>query len=264
VLALEHDGAGIYNIVDDEPAPVREWLPVLAEVLGAKPPRHFPRWLARRRGSVPERPLDKEELQVSKLVVNNNLTLDGVMQAPGRPDEDLRGGFEYGGWALPFNDSVMGTAMGERMAQSGALLLGRRTYEDFAGFWPHQKDNPFTEILNNAQKYVASATLEESLPWSNSTLLKGDATEAVPRLKEQPGKDIVVLGSGELVQSLMRRNLVDEYVLLIHPLVLGSGRRLFPDGSSFAALRLVDSVTTTTGVVIATYQPAEPTAAKTT
>jgi dihydrofolate reductase len=119
-------------------------------------------------------------------------------------------------------------------------------------------------VLNNRQKYVASTTLEEPLPWINSTLLKGDAAEAVARLKEQLAEDLAVLGSGELVKSLMRRNLVDEYVLLIHPLVLGSGRRLFPDGGTFATLRLVDSVTTTTGVVIATYQSAEPTAGKTT
>ncbi len=176
---------------------------------------------------------------MSKIVVTNNLTLDGVMQAPGRPDEDLRGGFEHGGWALPYNDSVMSRVMGEGMAQGGALLLGRRTYEDFYAVWPNRKDNPFTEVLNNTQKYVASTTLEEPLPWSNSTLLKGDAAEAIARLKERPGKDIVVLGSGELLQALMRSNLIDQYVLLIHPLVLGSGRRLFPDGGASAALRLV-------------------------
>jgi dihydrofolate reductase len=194
---------------------------------------------------------------MAKLVVINNLTLDGVMQAPGRPDEDLRGGFEYGGWAVPYHDEVMGRVMGERMARGGPLLLGRRTYEDFAGFWPKQKDNPYTEVLNNVQKYVASTTLTESLPWSNSTLLRGDAAEAVAKLKEESGKDIGVLGSGQLIQSLMRHDLVDEYVLLIHPLLVGSGRRLFPDGGPFAALRLVDSVTTTTGVLIATYQPAQ-------
>lgn len=194
---------------------------------------------------------------MSKVVVTNNLTLDGVMQAPGRPDEDRRGGFAHGGWALPYSDEVMAKAMGEGMAQTGALLLGRRTYEDFAGFWPKQTDNPFTAVLDNTQKYVASTTLAEPLPWANSTLLEGDAADAVASLKEQPGKDIVVLGSGELVQSLMRRNLVDEYVLLIHPLVLGSGRRLFADGGSVSALRLVGSTTTTTGVVIATYQPAD-------
>jgi len=198
---------------------------------------------------------------MSKVVVFMNLTLDGVMQAPGRPDEDRRGGFEHGGWAMPY--ATMEAAE-ESMAYTGALLLGRRTYEDFYAVWPNRTDNPFTAVLNNTQKYVASTTLEEPLPWSNSTLLKGDAAEAVARLKEELGKDLVILGSGELVQSLMRRNLVDEYVLLIHPLVLGSGRRLFADGGAFAALRLVGTKTTTTGVVIATYQLAEPTARKTT
>jgi dihydrofolate reductase len=187
---------------------------------------------------------------MSKVVVFMNLTLDGVMQAPGRPDEDRRGGFEHGGWAMPY---ATVEAAEESMAYTGALLLGRRTYEDFYAVWPNRTDNPFTAVLNNTQKYVASTTLSEPLPWSNSTLLKGDAAEAVARLKEEPGKDFVVLGSGELVQSLMRRNLVDEYVLLIHPLVLGSGRRLFADGGAFAALRLVGTKTTTTGVVIATY-----------
>ncbi|MET3922850.1 dihydrofolate reductase family protein [Arthrobacter sp. UYEF20] len=189
-----------------------------------------------------------------KVVVTNNLSLDGVMQAPGRPDEDVRGGFERGGWALPYNDPIMGRVMGEGMAQTGALLLGRRTYEDFAGFWPHQKNNPFTNVLDNIQKYVASTTLAGPLPWKNSTLLKGDAADAVADLKQQPGPDIAILGSGELIQSLRDRNLIDEYVLLIHPLVLGSGRRLFPDGAPPADLRLAGSVTTTTGVVIATYQ----------
>jgi dihydrofolate reductase len=199
---------------------------------------------------------------VSKVVVFENLTLDGVMQAPGRPDEDRRGGFQHGGWAdmqvrSPEADPVLAGVVGESMANTGALLLGRRTYQDFYGFWPNQTDNPFTQVLNTTLKYVASTTLAEPLPWSNSTLLEGDAAQAVARLKQQPGKDLVVLGSGELVQSLMRRNLVDEYVLLIHPLVLGSGRRLFPDGSPTAALRLLDAKPTTTGVVAATYQPAD-------
>jgi len=203
----------------------------------------------------------RRELLMSKVVVFTNLTLDGVMQAPGRPDEDRRGGFEHGGWATPY--AAMAQA-GNSMANTGALLLGRRTYEDFYAVWPNRTDNPYTAVLNNTQKYVASTTLEEPLPWINSTLLKGDAAEAVARLKEEPGKDLVVMGSGELVQSLMRGNLVDEYVLLIHPLVLGSGRRLFTDGGAFAALRLVNTKTTTTGVVIVTYQPAESTARKTT
>jgi len=193
---------------------------------------------------------------MSRVVVTNHLTLDGVMQAPGRPDEDRRGGFEHGGWSPPYGDAVMGSFFAQRMAGGGAMLFGRRTYEDFASFWPNQpEDNPFAAVLNDRRKYVASRTLEEPLEWSNSTLLEGDAAEAVARLKEQSDEDLAVLGSGELVQSLMRHGLVDEFVLTIHPLVLGSGRHLFADGGAFAALRLVDSVTTTTGVVIATYQP---------
>jgi dihydrofolate reductase len=191
-----------------------------------------------------------------KVIVTNHLTLDGVMQAPARPDEDGRGGFDRGGWALPGNDEVMGRAMGERMAPGGALLLGRRTYQDFASVWPQRKDNPFTGYLDNVRKYVASRTLTEPLPWKNSTLLGGDAADAVADLKQQPGSDLGILGSGELIQSLSRRNLIDEYVLLIHPLVLGSGRRLFPDGTAPVGLRLLGSITTTTGVMIATYQRA--------
>jgi len=181
------------------------------------------------------------------------------MQAPGRPDEDRRGGFEHGGWAAPFAAML---ESGESMANMGALLLGRWTYECFYAFWPNQTASPFTAVLNNIQKYVASTTLEEPLSWSNSKLLKGDAAKAVARLKEEPGKDIVIFGSGELVQSLMRRNLIDEYVLLFHPLVLGSGRRLFTDGGAFAALRLRNTKTTASGVVIATYHPAELKAGK--
>jgi dihydrofolate reductase len=190
-----------------------------------------------------------------KIVVVMQLSLDGVMQAPGRPDEDTRDGFERGGWALPQMDKVIGKVMGEGMASGGALLLGRRTYEDLHGYWPKQKDNPFTEVLNKVQKYVVSTTLKGPLPWSNSTLLEGDAAKTVAKLKQEPGKDIGVLGSGKLVQTLMRHNLVDRYQLLIHPLVLGSGHRLFAGGSPFATLKLVDSVVSSTGVVIATYQP---------
>jgi dihydrofolate reductase len=193
---------------------------------------------------------------MSKIVVFELVSLDGVMQAPGRPGEDGRGGFEHGGWAVRYADPVMGKAAGESMATTGALLFGRRTYEDFYTVWPKRTDNPFTEVLNNTQKYVASTTLTEPLPWINSTLLKGDAAEAVAKLREKPGKDIVVLGSGDLVKSLMRYNLVDEYVLQIHPLLLGSGRHLFSDGGLLAALQLVDSKTTTTGVVMATYRTA--------
>jgi dihydrofolate reductase len=194
---------------------------------------------------------------VNKLVVTTSVTLDGVMQAPGMPAEDVRGGFERGGWASPYNDAAMAQKMGEGMAQTGAMLFGRRTYEGFFESWAHRTDgNPFSEMMNNVQKYVASSTLTEPLPWVNSTLLVGDAADAVAELKKQSGLDIAVIGSGDLVQSLARRGLVDQYTLLIHPLVLGSGRRLFPDGAPAADLRLVDSVATTTGVIIATYQAA--------
>jgi dihydrofolate reductase len=190
-----------------------------------------------------------------QVTVINHVTIDGVMQAPGRPDEDTRDGFEHGGWAVPFGDEVLFRAMGEGMARTGALLLGRRTYEDFAAFWPKQPDNPYTQKLNAAQKYVASTTLREPLPWQNSTLLGGDVVEAVRRLKQQPSGDLAILGSGELVRSLMAHDLIDRFTLMINPLVLGSGRRLF-DGGGPATMRLVDSTTTTTGVVIATYEPA--------
>ncbi len=193
---------------------------------------------------------------MANILVFTSLTLDGVMQAPGRPEEDPRGGFQHGGWAQPYNDQVMGSATAQSMANSGALLLGRRTYQDFYAYWPHQTDNPFTPVLDTTLKYVASTTLTEPLPWQRSKLLSGDATKAVAKLKQQPGKDIVVLGSGELVQSLVRHDLVDRYVLLIHPLVLGAGRRLFPDAGASASLQLVDAKSTTTGVIIATYQPA--------
>lgn len=190
---------------------------------------------------------------MGRLRVVESLTLDGVMQSPGRPDEDTRDGFEHGGWAIPYVDEGMGRAMGEQMGQRGAIVLGRRTYEDFAEVWPKQEGNPYSEALNAAQKYVASRTLGEPLPWENSTLLAGDATGAVAALKEQDDAGLTVLGSGELVRSLMSRGLIDEYLLLIHPLVLGSGRRLFRDGV-FASLELADSLNTTTGVVIATYR----------
>lgn len=191
---------------------------------------------------------------MSKIVVFNSVTLDGVMQAPGRPDEDRRGGFEHGGWAVPYTDDVMAKVAGDGMAQAGPLLFGRRTYQDFYAYWPHQTDNPFTDVLNTSVKYVASRTLTEPLPWQNSTVMH-DAVAAVRELRGRPGPDITVLGSGELLRGLTPHRLVDRYVLLIHPIVLGTGRRLFGDHGT--TLRLVDSMTTSTGVIIATYEPAE-------
>lgn len=195
---------------------------------------------------------------MSKIVVFLSLTLDGVAQAPARPDEDRRGGFEYGGWAGPDADAVTGGMAGEGSGTTAAMLFGRRTYEDFYSVWAGRTDNPFSPIMDNATKYVASRTLHEPLKWINSKLLAGDASEAVANMRRQPGKDILILGSVELVQSLAARNLLDRYILLIHPLVLGSGRRLFVEGLPRTALRLVDSKISTTGVVIATYEPIEP------
>lgn len=190
-----------------------------------------------------------------KIYVIDHLTLDGVMQAPGRPDEDTRGDFTHGGWAAARQDQVMGERLGQAMAAGGPLLLGRRTYEDFASYWPRQQDNPYTEVLNRAEKYVVSTTLAEPLPWQNSTLLAGDAAESVAELKSKPGADLCVMGSGALVRTLLRHGLVDELLLMIHPIVLGTGRRLFDDAISPVPLELADSITTTKGVILATYRP---------
>ena len=189
-----------------------------------------------------------------KIIVTNNVTLDNVMQAPATKDEDTRGGFTHGGWAMDYNDDVKSKEMGEGMARGGDLLFGRRTYLHLFESWHGRTENPFTAVLDNAQKYVASNTLKEPLPWQNSTLLEGDGANAVAKLKNEPGKDLGVLGSGELVKALMRRGLVDQLVLLIHPLVLGTGRKLFADNGSFARFGLVKSVPTTKGVIIATYE----------
>ncbi len=189
------------------------------------------------------------------ITVLNHLSLDGVMQAPGRADEDTRGGFTHGGWAQSFQDEVMGRFLGERMARGdGALLLGRRTYEDLLSHWNAQPDSPFAPVLNNTPKYVASTTLSEPLSWPNSTLLRGDAADAVTRLKEQnPNTSFGIMGSSTLIQALMRRNLIDEWLLMTYPIVLGTGLRMFDGEIPPTRLALVESLITTTGVVIATY-----------
>jgi dihydrofolate reductase len=189
-----------------------------------------------------------------KITVTNNLTLDGVMQAHCGKEEDLRDSFPYGGWAAPYNDEVKGRKMAGGMSQRGLLLFGRRTYEHFFKVWPGRTDNPFSPVLDNTQKYVASRTMKEPLPWKNSTLIHGDAVEAVAKLKQEPGDDFVILGSGELIRALMTRDLIDRFVLIIHPLVLGQGRRMFDDHHGhLAKFRLSDSTPTTTGCIIATY-----------
>ncbi len=190
------------------------------------------------------------------ITVINNVTLDGVMQAPARPDEDTRGGFTHGGWAVPYQNAEIAAKMGGMMASAeGSLVLGRRTYEDFFRVWPKRANNPVAEHLNRVRKFVASRTLEEPLPWQNSTLLEGDAVDAVASLKRGTDQNLAILGSGELIASLMGRDLIDEYILLIFPIALGIGRKLFPEGQS-VRLRLVESMTTTTGVIIATYRAA--------
>jgi len=170
---------------------------------------------------------------MTTITVTNHLSLDGVMELP----ED---------WAARNMDDVMGRKLGEGQQRPGAILLGRRTYEQFYAYWPHQKDNPITDVLNRKQKYVVSRTLAEPLPWDNSTLLRD--------VSALPDDNLSVLGSGNLLQTLMREGLVDEYLLMIHPIVLGSGQRLFPDGAPPLDLRLVEAVATTTGVILATYR----------
>jgi dihydrofolate reductase len=191
----------------------------------------------------------------------NHVTLDGVMQSPGRVDEDTRGGFTHGGWGALVGDEAageaFGTAMRERMEDGGGLrgwLFGRRTYEDLLSYWNRQPDRPFGPMLNSTSKYVVSNTLKEPLPWPNSTLLLGDIADSVAALKAQSGGVLGIMGSGKLIEALLRHNLIDEFLLMIHPLVLGSGHRLFPEGA-FARLRLVDSVPTPSGALIVTYQP---------
>ena len=189
-----------------------------------------------------------------KITIIESITLDGVMQAPGGPDEDTRDGFAHGGWARPYMDEVMGREMGKGFGTT-ELLFGRWTYDQFYSYWPRQNDgNPFTQVLTNTQKYVVSAG-EPELPWANSTRV--DGVSGVAELRATEGKDLVVLGSGALTRSLLHADLVDEAVLMIHPVLLGTGRRLFEGGDAPAALRFADTVTTATGVIIATYQRAE-------
>jgi dihydrofolate reductase len=198
---------------------------------------------------------------MGRIVVMNHITLDGVMQGPATAEEDERNGFAHGGWAARsvVPGDATGRAMGERMAAGGGLagwVFGRRTYEQLLAAW-NEKGGPFKEALNSAPKYVASTTLGESLPWPNSTLLRGDAVEALRRVKAETDGALVIMGSGELIGSLLAADLIDEYLLMIHPLVLGTGRRLFPEGVR-ASLRLSgEIVTTPTGVAVAVYEPAE-------
>jgi len=189
-----------------------------------------------------------------KLVVLSFLSLDGVMQAPGGPEEDTSGGFEYGGWTVPHSDRASGSMMGEQLAMPFDLLLGRRTYELFAAYWPNQDaDAIATGPFNRATKYVVSNSSPQ-LGWETSVLLSGDVVAEIRRLKDQDGPMLQVHGSGELVQTLLRADLVDELWLKIFPVTLGSGRRLFGDGTIPAGFTLLSSATTPLGVIFASYE----------
>jgi dihydrofolate reductase len=189
------------------------------------------------------------------LVVIDFLSLDGVMQAPGQPEEDTEGGFKHGGWAVPYHDEGLAESVAGSMAATDAYLFGRKTYENFAAYWPTApREIPFTDHLNNTAKYVVSKTLKQP-EWSNTSVLDGDVVEEVRKLKQQTGKNIAVLGSGELAQTLMKNDLVDEYFLTVYPILLGAGKKLFRDNDQLRKLKLVDSTTTSTGGVVLTYRP---------
>ena len=194
-----------------------------------------------------------------RLTLHTFLTLDGVMQAPGGPDEDRDGGFPYGGWSFLYGDQDFGVAMTGWFEHASAFLLGRKTYQIFSGHWPRVTDpaDPIASKLNALPKYVASTTLA-SADWPNSVLLSGDVAAETAKLKEQPGNELQVHGSGGLAHTLIEHDLIDEYRLLIFPVHLGSGKKLFRDGAAAAALRLTGATTTSTGVIIATYEPAGP------
>jgi dihydrofolate reductase len=194
-----------------------------------------------------------------RLTLHTFLTLDGVMQAPGGPDEDRDGGFEHGGWSFPYGDDDFGATMTGWFGHASAFLLGRKTYQIFNGYWPNHNDadDPIASKLNALPKYVASNTLDV-VDWHNAALLRGDLVTEVAKLKALPGDELQVHGSGDLAHSLIENDLVDEYRLLYFPVHLGSGKKLFRDGATAAALRLTDTKTTSSGVVVATYLPAGP------
>jgi dihydrofolate reductase len=192
-----------------------------------------------------------------KLIANEFMSLDGVVQAPGGADEDTSGGFEHGGWHLRYFDELSQKWVLESIVEAGGFLLGRRTYEIFAAYWPKapEEEEVIAQPLNTKPKYVASTTLTKPLEWQNSTVLQGDVAEAVAALKQEDGADVHVIGSAELVRTLIEQGLVDELRLMIDPVTLGGGKRIFRDDGSLRPLRLVHSEVTTTGAILATYAP---------
>ena len=194
-----------------------------------------------------------------KVVVNEWMTLDGVVQAPGTADEDTSGGFKHGGWHMPYFDDLSRNWVVEGYTDAGGFLLGRRTYELLASYWPHasEEEQVIAEPLNSLPKYVASTTLKDPLDWEHSTVLQGDVAEAVSTLKKEDGGDLHVIGSPAFVQTLIEHDLVDEFRVMIDPLVVGGGKRLFRDGGALRPLRLVESQVATTGAILATYATAE-------
>jgi dihydrofolate reductase len=190
-----------------------------------------------------------------KLIVQSFVTLDGVMQAPGGPGEDDDGGFAYGGWSVNYWDDQMGEVMGQATSRPFAMVLGRRTYDIMAAYWPDAPEEAGAKVFNDATKYVASRG-RPTLDWSNSVLVEGDAADGLAALKREDGPELQVHGSANLIQTLLRHNLVDEYRLWVFPVVIGSGKRLFGDGALPAGLRLVDHTTSSTGVVMGTWEPA--------
>ena len=195
-----------------------------------------------------------------KVIVNEFMSLDGVAQAPGGADEDTSGGFSHGSWHMRYMEDELAQRWAlASIVEAGGFLLGRRTFQIFAAYWPNapEEEQVIAEPLNTKPKYVASTTLTEPLEWQNSTLLRGEAAKAVAALKQEDGSDLHVIGSTELVQMLIEHSLVDEFRLMLDPVTLGAGKRIFRDDGSLRALRLVDSEVTTTGAILATYAPAE-------
>jgi dihydrofolate reductase len=193
-----------------------------------------------------------------KIIVITQVTVDGVMQSPGDPEEDPRNGFTHGGWVLPFGDDILGQAIGEIISGEFDMLLGRQTYEIFAAYWPNQKgDNPIAKAFNRAKKYVVTRSLDQ-LGWENSLHIGGDVVDKIRRLRASDGPALQVWGSSELLQALIAAELVDEYHLLVYPLVLGEGKRLFENGVPPSRLILVETRSTPMGVLISTYRPAGP------